>query len=436
MTIRLTNKSRRLMLDFISYCRLERGLAESTVGNYKRCLERFCRWLGRGSGLLLIQREDLRRFLDVLETPSTDHITALRQFYRFLMLDGYISHNPTLGIELPRQWHRLPYHHSRDEIREMIERPSAHPASPAEALRDRAILELLYASAVRRSELTGAQILDLNLKDRKLKVDGKGSKQRIVPFGKPAALALEVYLREGRPLLAGKSGPFLFAGSATPRMSNYELQKIVYRQCDAVGLKRTGPHSLRHTCATHMLENGANLRIIQEILGHASVETTAIYAHVALVHVRCQAKLHPRSNPQSGHGATELAPGPIMCTQCRNTVCEKSKCLCAVHLRLAREAGKQRYMRRRRAPTCMNCPNPAEQGKRRCRLHLRLACEDTKRGAGPNNTERDAAIVQMRLSGATLQKIADQFRLTRERIRQITNDARATAILGRVRQIG
>ncbi len=346
--MRLTQKSRRLILDFFAYCRQERGLAESTVKGYKYILERFCLWLGRGSGLLLIQRGDVRRFLDTLETPSAHYVTALRQFYRFLQLDGHISRNPMIGIESVRQWRRLPRSHSRDEMREMIERPTAH-RSEAEQLRNRAILELLYASGIRVSELTGARGLDLNLKDRRLMIEGKGSKQRIVPFGKPAALALEAYLLHGRPLLDCKNSPFLFVGSSTPSLSRTKIWEIVSRQCEAVGIKPTGPHSFRHTCATHMLENGADLRTIQEILGHAFLETTAIYTHVAQPHLRRQAKLHPRAAEHAIRSHATLEPGAIMCTQCRNQVCAESKCLCAVHLERARESQQRFRMRKRLA---------------------------------------------------------------------------------------
>ena len=344
MAARNISQKSKLLLDFLAYCREERGLAESTVYQYRHCLTHFLASLGQGKGLLKARREDLRGFLDTLTSQKRQHVSALRQFYRFLQLDKHIHHDPTRGIESPRQWHRLPKYYGREEVRQVIEQPPGHTGqrvSEALNLRDRAILELLYASGVRVSELTGAKGLDLNRKERRLTVDGKGSKTRLVPFGAPAAAALEAYLRQGRPLFKGKGSPFLFAGrGGNRRLSTATVRNIVHRQCASFGVKPRGPHSFRHACATHMLENGADLRTIQEILGHAFLETTAIYTHVAQPHIVRQARKHPRAAGDAVRPHAILQPGPNICSQCSDAALE-GKTYCAEHLRLNNEACKR-----------------------------------------------------------------------------------------------
>lgn len=343
--LRHTQKS-DLLNKFLAYDRTEIGLSETTVSAYQKRLTRFLKGLGRGKSLLKVQRKDIHRFLSTL--PPRDiaaHLTALRMLFRFLQIDGYLHKDPTLGIRMPQAWRRLPRVLSREEVLSFLEVQPSHPKESLN-LRDRAMVELLYASGIRNTELRTVRLDDLRLKDRQLMVNGKGSKQRLVPFGIPAATALENYVRHGRPHLKGNKSGFLFLNYAGRNLTRSGLAQIICRQARAAGLS-VYPHLLRHSCATHMLENGANLRVIQEILGHAFVETSAIYTHVSQPHLIRQLRLHPRAKPEAERTHAILKPGSIMCNECRNPVCDKSKTLCAHHLQLNLEACKRSWARKR-----------------------------------------------------------------------------------------
>lgn len=326
-----------LIVQFLAYCHSERGLSEGTVHSYRRCLKKFEQSVA-GRSLLEIERADVRRFLFGLQGSKHNHISAVRQLFRFLQIDGYLARDPTAGIETPRRWRVLPKFRTLREVIAAIEEPPGHhgqSTSDALNLRDRAIMELLYASGLRVSELTGLRGLDLNLKERTLRVVcGKGAKDRLVPFGVPAAKALDTYLRDGRPQLKrAKSAPFVFISRSRGRLSRLAVFQIVSRQFEAARVSHIGPHGLRHSCATHMLEGGADLRVIQEILGHADISTTAIYTHVSSVHRKKQtALLENRSSTKA-----ELRPGPIICAECIRPV-NGEHVRCELHLRRANEA--------------------------------------------------------------------------------------------------
>ena len=222
--------------------------------------------------------------------------------------------------------------------------------SEALNLRDRAIVELLYGAGMRNSELRAIRGLDLKLKERQLLVHGKGSKDRLVPFGAPAAKALEAYLSLGRPLFKkAKESPFVFIGRHGGPLSKVTVRNIVRALSKAAGIQPAAyPHILRHSLATHMLEGGADLRTIQEILGHAFLETTEIYTHVSPTHLRQQFQLHGPRQADSilRHPAKVLPAGPALCSQCPATVAP-GKTYCAYHLERAREAGKRCWARKR-----------------------------------------------------------------------------------------
>jgi site-specific recombinase XerD len=331
----------RLVVDFLAYCHAERGLCDATVHSYRRCLEQFEKSLS-GRSFLEIERADVRRFVLGLRPGSKpQHISAVRQLFRFLQIDGHVSRDPTAGIEAPRRSRRLPRFRTRQEVVAALEEPGSHQGqstSDALNLRDAAILELLYASGLRVSELTGLKGLDLNLAARTLRVShGKGAKDRIVPFGAPAARALGTYLGEGRPQLRkAASSPFVFIGQNSGRLSTHTILKIVSRQFAAAGVGHTTPHWLRHSCATHMLEGGADLRVIQEVLGHADISTTQVYTHVSVAHLRSAiARLENRSKTKA-----KLAPGTIICAECTRPAVE-NRVRCELHLLRVNEASKR-----------------------------------------------------------------------------------------------
>jgi len=296
----------RVLSGFLDYLRVERGSAKLTISAYTGDLAQFAEFLeARHRVLTSARREDVRDFLQHLFSNQLDgrsvgrKLSAVRQLYRYLLLDGKVDKDPTLNIDSPRQWKVLPKSLSREEVESMLtNRPPRNESARAQAmgLRDRAMLELLYAGGLRVSEVAGSRLEDLKLDLGYILVRGKGDKERLVPLGLPAQQALQQYLKGGREVLANKrSSAFLFLGAAARRLSRQRVWQMVGKAGLASG-RHSSPHMLRHSCATHMVENGADLRTVQTILGHADISTTQIYTHVALDRLKSvYAKHHPRA---------------------------------------------------------------------------------------------------------------------------------------------
>lgn len=290
---------------FKAYLKVEKGLAELTVRAYESDLAEFAGFLeGRRRNLLDCRRDDVRAFLSQLFANSVKDrsvarkLSALRQFYKFLLLDRLIQHDPTLEVDSPKQWKVLPKSLAGKEIDSMLHAVKPHDSSgmaAAIAQRDQAMLELLYAAGLRVSELISVKLEDLKLEVGHALVRGKGDKERLVPLGKFAQQALRGYMAEGRPvLLKGKISPLLFVRRGGGKLSRQRVWIMVNAASSSV--RHASPHTLRHSCATHMVENGADLRTVQTILGHADISTTQIYTHVALDRLKTVYRdHHPRA---------------------------------------------------------------------------------------------------------------------------------------------
>jgi integrase/recombinase XerD len=287
---------------YLAYLRIEKGLRPLTCEAYERDLLLFAEYLEGVHGVLLkASRGQVAAFLEHLQAHGVQSrsiarkLSCLRGFYRWLLLDKIIGHDPTLNLESPASWKVLPKALAQSEVEQLLEAASSAAAQPqahAVSLRDRAILEMLYGGGIRVSELTGLSVADVSLEEGRVLVRGKGDKERIVPLGRPAVEALQAYLAQGRPLLAVRpreSGLFLSVrGAGLTRQWVWRLVK----QLDA----RASPHMLRHSCATHMVENGADLRTVQTLLGHADISTTQVYTHVALGRLQAVHRAHhPRA---------------------------------------------------------------------------------------------------------------------------------------------
>ena len=296
-----------LISSFTNFLKVEKGLSPLSVEAYRRDMKQFSQHLGKSRGLNSARREDVRGFLDRLFAHAADartvarKLSALRGFYRHLLLDRGIDRDPTLNIELPKQWKVLPKSLARDEVGSMLAGKPAGSSrhrkyAAALELRDRAMLEMLYGAALRVSELVGVELQDVKLELGYVLVHGKGDKERIVPLGKAALQAIAEYLRDGRPvLLAGRAAKVLFLAARGRRLTRQRIWQMVKR-ASAAGGRHASPHMLRHSCATHMVENGADLRTVQTILGHADISTTQVYTHVALDHLRGEfQRHHPRA---------------------------------------------------------------------------------------------------------------------------------------------
>jgi integrase/recombinase XerD len=301
----------RTLSAFLDYLRVERGSAKLTIAAYTSDLAQFAEFLEKRHVVLSgARREDVREYIQELFSNQLDgrsvgrKLSAIRQLYRHLLLDGKIDKDPTLNIDSPRQWKVLPKALSRDEVGAMLaETPPRNETvlRQALALRDHAMLELLYAGGVRVSEVADARLEDLKLEMGYILVRGKGDKERIVPLGVPAQQALQRYLKNGRGAIAKKrSSPLLFLGTGGRRLTRQRIWQLVGKAGLASG-RHASPHMLRHSCATHMVENGADLRTVQTILGHADISTTQIYTHVALDRLKSvYAKHHPRAKTRNG----------------------------------------------------------------------------------------------------------------------------------------
>jgi integrase/recombinase XerD len=296
----------RAVSSFLDYLKVEKGLAPLTVSAYTSDIGQFAEFLEtHRCTLTAARRDDVRHFLQELFANGVDgrsvgrKLSALRQFYRHLLLDKYIDHDPTLDIDSPKQWKVLPKSLAREEIENLLQlrRPSSNrKLDEAIAARDRAMLEMFYAGALRVSEIINVKMEDLKLELGYVLVRGKGDKERIVPLGKSALEALAAYMGAPRNALAGKkSSPLVFLGRGGRKLSRQRVWQMLQEASVAAG-RKASPHMLRHSCATHMVENGADLRTVQTILGHADISTTQVYTHLALDRLKnVYKKHHPRA---------------------------------------------------------------------------------------------------------------------------------------------
>jgi integrase/recombinase XerD len=296
-----------LVLDFLAYLEFERGLSRNTLEAYRSDLLQFGAHLDRTEqAALAVQHADLAAFVAELaagdgERPPVANATlqrkvaCLRSFYRHLRRQDLLSDDPTAHLKAPRQTRKLPQVLSRDEVALLLEQPKGTEPT---ALRDRALLEVMYACGLRASEATGLEVGDVDLEEGILRARGKGSKERLVPIGSTAGRALGVYLMRGRPRLAGdRLEPRLFLNHRGAGLTRQGLYKIVQRHARAAGLaSKMSPHTLRHTFATHLLAGGCDLRSLQEMLGHADIATTQLYTHLSADRLKdAYFEAHPRA---------------------------------------------------------------------------------------------------------------------------------------------
>jgi integrase/recombinase XerD len=279
----------QLVQQFLDVLWLEFGLAERTRQAYQSDLLQLSRWLcARPDEPLLPQAEraDLLAWISAGMAEGTRASTAarrlsgLRRFYRFLLRDGLIAEDPTLRIDSPRQPRRLPDTLSEQDVDKLLDEPE--PQKPLE-LRDRAMLEILYGCGLRVSELVGMTVDQVNLRQGVVRIIGKGDKERLVPLGEEAVDWLVAYMRNARgELLKGRAADALFPGNKATSMTRQAFWYRVRHYAQRCGIERKlSPHTLRHAFATHLLNHGADLRVVQMLLGHSDLSTTQIYTHVA-----------------------------------------------------------------------------------------------------------------------------------------------------------
>lgn len=306
-----SNSKSQIISSFVDYLKIEKGLAPLTVSAYERDVGQFTEFLEKQKrSLQTARRDDVRGFVQELFSNSVDgcsvarKLSALRHLYRYLLLDKRIERDPTLNVPLPKQWKILPKSLGREEVKEMLSSGATGASgggrnfmhSEALALRNHALFEVFYASALRVSEIVSLRIEDVKLEMGYVMVRGKGDKERIVPLGRSAQDTLTQYLQEARPVLAaGKSSPLLFIAQGAKKITRQRVWQMVSATSAKTG-RHASPHMLRHSCATHMVENGADLRTVQTLLGHADISTTQVYTHVALDRLKSVfQKHHPRA---------------------------------------------------------------------------------------------------------------------------------------------
>jgi integrase/recombinase XerD len=288
---------------YLTHLRVERRLADHTLESYSRDLQRLGEFAaGLEKSLQRLDRHDLENFVDSLMNEGLSPrsvarmVAAVRGFYRFAVLAQHMSTNPADDLQAPRAWPGLPKFLGVEEVERLMTQPDV---GTPRGLRDRALIEVLYATGLRVSELVRLRAGDLNLDAGYLSTTGKGNKQRIVPIGEQAAEWLTKYIRQARPALLGKrTSPWLFVNAKRGNsLTRVGFWKILKGYGTKAGLSRTlSPHVLRHSFATHLLEHGADLRSIQMMLGHADLSTTQIYTHVLEARLRAvYDRFHPRA---------------------------------------------------------------------------------------------------------------------------------------------
>lgn len=294
---------RRAIADFRGYLQAERGLSENTVLAYGRDLERFALWVA-DSGLKNFREPTVRELTgylshlkdEELAAPSAArHLVALKMFYRYERMEGRVENHAVDLLSSPSLWERIPHVLSPESIDKLLAAPRSDDRF---YLRDKGLLETLYATGSRASEVVNLKLADLFLDSKFCKCFGKGNKQRVVPLGDPAILVLRAYLRDLRPkLIASNPGsPWVFVSKAGKRLTREMLWVLVKKYVKRAGLNPdTSPHTLRHSFATHLLSGGADLRTVQELLGHSNIRTTQLYTHVDRDRLKSiHSQFHPR----------------------------------------------------------------------------------------------------------------------------------------------
>jgi len=284
---------------FLNFCRIEKGLAANSLEAYAADLQKFVQFAGLGGAIPDV--EALRRYVDSLYPAGLGsrsvarHLSTLRSFYAFLLREGRIDRDPTEHLGAPRQWQTIPKFLNLEEIERLSQSPDARRTT---GLRDHAMIELLYATGLRVSELCGLGMADLNQDMGVLRATGKGRKQRMIPVGKAALAAVRAYLETGRPaILKGRSSRYLFVTARGGCMTRQAFWKLLRGHGGKAGVfHNLTTHTIRHSFATHLLEGGADLRSVQTMLGHADIATTQIYTHVMRSRLRKTVdQHHPRA---------------------------------------------------------------------------------------------------------------------------------------------
>ncbi|WP_428035515.1 site-specific tyrosine recombinase XerD [Amphritea sp.] len=290
-----------LIEQYIDALWLEKGLSKNTLSSYRRDLSIYACWLNSRNAFLLEScRTDLLSYLNWrvrqrMKASSTSRLlSCLRGFFRYLLREGMLVEDPTLQVESPKRGRPLPKSLSESEVEALLQAPDL---SDALGLRDRAMLEMLYSSGLRVSELVGLQLSQINLRQGVIRVVGKGDKERLVPLGDEAADWLVRYLKEGRPaLIADAENEVVFPSRRGQQMTRQTFWHRIKRHGLAAGVEQLpSPHVLRHAFATHLLNHGADLRVVQLLLGHSDLSTTQIYTHIARHRLQ---SLHQQHHPR------------------------------------------------------------------------------------------------------------------------------------------
>lgn len=294
--------------EFLTYVQVEKGLARHTLDGYRRDLARLQNWAtSNGKEVSALTRADLRKWIASLSrdglapTSIARAVSATRGFFKFLMLDGHIKRHPAEDLDTPQRFSYLPKFLTEDEINRLLAAPDI---ATEEGIRDRAVLEIMYATGLRVSELVGLKQADIDLLAGLVVCHGKGSKERRVPLGKSAIHWLQQYaaVKSG---YGKQSSPHVFVRRGKPFTRQFAWS-MIKRHAERVGIRNVSPHTLRHSFATHLLQHGADSRSVQALLGHSDISTTQIYTHITDLHLRsAYDRHHPRARLRQAATKTE-----------------------------------------------------------------------------------------------------------------------------------
>ncbi|HEV2799274.1 MAG TPA: site-specific tyrosine recombinase XerD [Pyrinomonadaceae bacterium] len=291
---------RDLVGEYFAYLRVERGLSANTLTNYAHDLDKLREFAkGAGKSVQSLDRHDLAECFRILAQKGLSPrsvartVSSVRGFYRFLLRDGFIKDDPLANILAPQVDKHLPNFLTEEDVGRLLNAPDTNVP---DGIRDRAMLELLYATGLRVSELTGLVASDFNFERGLLTCRGKGSKQRYIPIGRSALYWLAEYRRVRHSLLGETSCKAFFVKSTGQALTRHHFTEILKRYCVKLGLKSVSPHTLRHSFATHLMQRGADSRSVQALLGHSDLSTTQIYTHLSKEHLReTYDSFHPRA---------------------------------------------------------------------------------------------------------------------------------------------